>query len=70
MNSIDKIRLLELKLEQYESLCRDQATQIIDLKVEVRYLKERLNEAGSRSANMGNRVACTPYSSSSQKEVR
>ena len=42
MDSDEGLRVLELKLEHYESLCRRQSTQIVDLEVQVRYLQEQL----------------------------
>ena len=44
-----KLRVLQLKLEHYETLCRDQATKIVDLEAQVQYLQERLAENTSHA---------------------
>lgn len=42
MDSDRQLRMLKLKLEYYESLCREQTAKIVDLEVQVRYLQEHL----------------------------
>ena len=51
MDSDGRLRVLELKIEHYESLCREQSTRVVELEVQVRYLQEQLARNGPGHAS-------------------
>ena len=70
MDSDRRFRVLELKTEHYESLCREQSTRIVELEVKVRYLQEQLARNGPGHASHASKSNPLSYPQAERVQVR